>query len=83
MPRERHQKGLQNARGFLNNPKLQDALAELEDNPDALGEAKRDPQGFLKNRGVEVPGNPSRVVIEEGSIRIGICWFDWCLWVEF
>ena len=83
MPREDIRRGVQNARGLLNSPRLQQVLEDLDENPDELEEAKRDPQGYLRRKGVEIPGNPTRVVIEEGSIRIGICWEDWCIWFEF
>lgn len=77
------ERGQRNAARLINDPRFKDLMIELADNPALLQEAKANPKDFFRNRNVELPGNPTRVVIEEGSIRIGLCWGDWCIWFEF
>ncbi len=62
----------------VNSPRFKQALEDFEENPD---EAKRDPKGFLKSRGVELPDEATVEVVEqEGSYCWcwRVCYFWWC-----
>lgn len=83
MPKpEQVKKGRQNAQKLLQNDSLEEALLELDQEGEELEKAKENPKQWLKDRGVELPGNPT-VKLEEGSIRLGFCWEDWCIWFEW
>jgi hypothetical protein len=47
------EKARRNAAKLLRNPKFREVMESLRDNPSAQQEAKSDPKGFLKSRGVE------------------------------
>lgn len=75
-------KGRRNAQKVLQDDNFEEALLELDKEGDEFEKAKKNPKQWLKDQGVNLPGNPT-VKIEDGSIRIGLCWGDLCLWIEW
>ena len=61
-----------------NSPKYRDVLEKFEDDPEA---AKRDPKGFLKQHGIDLPDDATVEVHErQGSYCycLRICFLWWC-----
>ncbi len=65
----------------LRNPQLQAAIDELYDNPQARQEATRDPKGFFKRKGANLPDDVT-VEVVQGSFcimfKIVACIAKWC-----
>lgn len=72
-------KGRRNAQQLLQNDKFEEALLKLEEGGEESEKAKKNPRQWLKDQGVQVPGNPDTVEIEEGSWTIKLCWSEWCV----
>ena len=45
----------QEAARLLRNPRFREALEGLQNNPGDRDEAKRDPQGYLRRKGIDLP----------------------------
>ncbi len=76
-------RGQQHAGRLLNDPKFVDVFADLVEDEQAFNEAKQNPREFFKDRGVTIPGNPTDIRVEEGSVKVSICWGKLCASVEF
>ena len=63
---------------ITNNPKFAEALKELENNPQARGDAASDAKGYFKKKGIEIP-DEADVEFIEGSIYVRICFWGYCL----
>lgn len=72
-------KGRRNSQQLLQSDKFEEALLELNKGGEEFKKAKKNPREWLKDQGVQLPGNPDTVEIKEGSWTIKFCWEEWCL----
>ena len=71
--------GRRNARKLLQNDKFEEALVELDKRDEAFKKAKDNPKQWFKDQGVDLPGNPDTVEVDEGSLYVKFCWSGWCI----
>lgn len=77
--------GIREAARVLEDERFESALMELREKPELVETAKRNPESWLKNHGIEVPGDTTvtlggtprkvdtaRAVDTEGCLRITI-----------
>lgn len=76
-------KGRRNAQQLLQSNKFEEALLELDQEGEEFEKAKKNPKQWLKDRGVQLPGNPDTVEIKEGSCFVRVCWNNWCITVSW
>lgn len=62
----------------LNDENIEEALIELDEGGEAVKEAENNPKKWLRNKGVQLPGDPS-VEIKGDNWSISLCWKDYCL----
>lgn len=84
MPKpEKVKNGRRNAQALLQSDKFEDAMLALDQEGEEFEKAKKNPKQWLKDQGVQLPGNPDTVEIDDGSIIIKVCWSDWCVWFQW
>jgi hypothetical protein len=67
----------QAATHFANHPQLRRALEAIEDDPDELERAKRNPKAYLQGRGFDLP-DEATVDLESGSCCYRVCFWGFC-----
>ena len=71
-----------NTRGHANRILSQDSFEEafvaLQNEEEELEQAKGNPKKWLKDKGVQLPGNPNVDIQSGGSGHIEFCWDNWC-----
>ena len=62
----------------ISDPKMADALQELDTNPNVHNDAKTDAKGYLKKKGVQVPDEMT-AAFKPDNWSIRICGWGYCV----
>ena len=72
----------QAANRVQSHPKWEEALEELDSQPNARREAKANAKGYFKGKGVPIPDEMD-VTFIEGSTIVKLCAFGFCVTFEW
>jgi hypothetical protein len=61
---------------IVNNPAFYSFIEELEADAKARTRAEQDPEGYVRQKGIEIPDG-WKVSIEQGSWCVVFRWFGW------
>jgi hypothetical protein len=82
MPQPNDLKKFQQAANRIeNHPRWAEAIAELDTDSNSRKEAKADPKGYLKKKGLPVP-DEMEVTFTEGSFSLRLCGWGYCITLE-
>ncbi len=72
--------GLRRVEELFDDDNLLDAFDEVETSDDAATQARNDPMGYLRSKGIRIPpGLEIKELKRESPLNIGIWWAKWSM----
>lgn len=67
---------------LFNDDNFEEALVDLEEDEEKRKKAQEHPKQYLRDKGVQIPGNPE-VEVRPDNWSISFCWKDFCVTASF